>query len=339
MDWGLGHASRLVPIIQELIKLNVRVTIAGNGQSLEILKLEFPNLKTEEIPGFSPSYSKGNSQSFRLLSQLPAFKKSILQDQEWVKKNENRFDGIISDNRYGIRSFSIPSVLITHQLNLPPHPLKRLAQLFLNRYLVDFNEIWVPDYPSPDSITGVLSQNSKLKSEVNFIGLLSRFNHVTKEKGSNILCILSGPEPQRTVLENELIRSASHLENITLVRGTRNKMESKPPFWKVVDLCTGDELAELLKTSEIIIARNGYSTVMDLMVSGKKGVLIPTPGQTEQEYLATIPTLRRRFSIIKSVESLEEALDFERLRPLPEPVKRNTLIEIKIKEWLLKLRK
>ena len=104
-----------------------------------------------------------------------------------------------------------------------------------------------------------------------------------------LLVLLSGPEPQRTSFEQLIIQQLNPLPlTSVLVRGTPGEgpeTESKGNL-HIFSHLLGEQLLQLMIRAKIVVCRSGYSTIMDLVTVGKKAILVPTPGQTEQEYLA-----------------------------------------------------
>jgi len=294
LDWGLGHASRCIPIIRELLKNNCEVMVGGSGDSLILLKNEFPVLKFFTLASYSPVYSTSSSLVWKMGQQLFKFIKAINQEHRQVEqlvKNE-KIDLLISDNRYGCWSRNTKSIIITHQLTiLLPREVKWMEGFvnYVNHYLINkFNECWVPDYDGSESLAGILSQSDKLK--VKYIGPLSRFQEKENndKKLFDILIVLSGPEPQRSILEEILLRKlANSNKSVGLVRGIPSDEGKKTKGnITVFDSLNSKDLFSMISQSDLLISRSGYSTVMDLFVLGGKVVFIPTPGQPEQEYLA-----------------------------------------------------
>ncbi|OFX27772.1 MAG: hypothetical protein A2033_14930, partial [Bacteroidetes bacterium GWA2_31_9] len=299
LDWGLGHASRDIPIVQKLIELGHEVIIAGSGNSLLLLKTEFPQLKSIYLPSFNIKYSKGKSQLFRIILSTPRFIYRIVNEKKILKNiiKEHNIAIVISDNRYGLHNPNCLSVLITHQLRIKiPKSIsfvEKLLQKINYNFIEKFDECWIPDYESEHNISGELAHPETLPSNVKFIGHLSRFeksfNDFGNIKENDILVILSGPEPQRSILEKILIKQVSEIDSKAIfVRGVNefsNNIENAEniEFIKFADSKT---ISSLIKCSKIIISRAGYSTIMDLVALSKSAILIPTPGQTEQEYLA-----------------------------------------------------
>jgi UDP-N-acetylglucosamine:LPS N-acetylglucosamine transferase len=297
LDWGLGHATRCVPVINELQRRGHSVFIAGSGRSLDLLKIEFPAGKFFEIASYNIEYSR--SLVVGLMLKTPALLSVIKKEHEQVAGivQKEKIDFIISDNRYGCYHKSIPSAIITHQLSIRASVLSPIVNHFNKKFIARFNECWVPDTPD-HQLSGQLSINPKIASK--FIGPLSRLarrpgsakaqqvgttQHSNRANTFGLLALVSGPEPQRTVLESLLIH---HLPgsgmSYRLVRGLPNEQGKTDEH--TFNHLSADKLSALIAAADIIISRPGYSTIMDLAALKKKAIFVPTPGQTEQLYLA-----------------------------------------------------
>ncbi|MCQ2227574.1 MAG: hypothetical protein MJZ01_06690 [Bacteroidales bacterium] len=296
LDWGLGHASRLSPVVQHYLSNGDEVVIAGQGRSLMLLQSDFPTLKNLQLKSFSPRFCKKAPQWLAISLQLPVFFWRIISEYRETRKivaNEN-IDLIISDNRYGVRSRQCKSILITHQLS---PKAASWAPVWFNTVLArgiawfanSFDEIWIPDEkPFPDGLAGDLANPRFIKTKVKTIGLLSRLkaSGITTHNISH-LAIISGPEPQRTIFENK-IASLFQKKNgpKVIIRGiTENQCESEENGIKMINSANPEQLSELISAAENIYCRSGYSTIMDLRALGRQAFLCPTPGQAEQEYL------------------------------------------------------
>jgi uncharacterized protein (TIGR00661 family) len=294
LDWGLGHATRCVPVINCLLKNNCRVSIAGNGASLTLLKQEFPQLSFYELPSYNVKYPAHGFFFTYLFFQSPRIFRAINLERKQVEKLviENQIDAIISDNRYGCYSEKVPSVFITHQLNIQLSALLRWIKIavdYMNHHFIKkFDTCWVPDFPD-SRLSGKLSEAGKLK--VRFTGAISRFclSDVAVES-ELVVGLVSGPEPQREIFEKLLIREFKILNRPCLIVRGLPKLTAEKVSDGNLTLIThapANEMERIISKAEIIIARSGYSTIMDLYALRKKRVIfIPTPGQTEQEYLA-----------------------------------------------------
>ena len=316
LDWGLGHATRCIPIIRELLKQDCEVLLAGEGAQEILLKREFPRLLFIPLCGYRIRYSKTSAGlAFQILRQIPKINKSIRLEHEWLKEAVKKYqlDGIISDNRYGLYHDSLFCVFITHQLRVKTNWggwSERILRKMNFHYIEQFSECWVPDNETGNNLAGALSHtDKKIRIPLHYIGWLSRFEKSEQEmKRGHLLFLLSGPEPQRTVFENLVIdQIVRYNGSATVVRGLPNDESTIPSTHtiKFYNHLAADELGTEMEKAEYIIARSGYSTIMDIVRLQKKSMLIPTPGQTEQEYLArslsekkiTLSLMQKDFSL------------------------------------------
>jgi uncharacterized protein (TIGR00661 family) len=295
LDWGLGHATRCIPIIRALIASDYEVILAAEGSQAHLLQTEFPALEILPLAGYRVKYSKRKwGLPFKLFIQLPRLYRIIKKENRWLSAiiDQHHIDLVISDNRYGLFSRKIPCIFITHQLTIkaPFVWLERIIQRFNYHYIHQYNSCWVPDIAGNFNAAGLLSHPVILPdTNVHYIGLLSRFQMKVATEKYKYCILLSGPEPQRTLLENTLLAGLSKVaEKILLVRGKPGSKEilETPGHIEVKNHLPGPALQQALLESEYVISRSGYTTVMELLSLQKKSVLIPTPGQTEQEYLA-----------------------------------------------------
>ena len=302
LDWGLGHATRIIPIIRELLVQGCEVWLAGEGAQEHLLKTEFPQLPFLNLPGYRIHYAKTKKGLlWKMIQQGPKMRRAILYEHQWLKRvvKENCFDAIISDNRYGLYHSEITSIFITHQLNIKSFAGKWSERILQNRnykYINRFTECWVPDEESKNNLAGELSHPAiKPVVPVQYIGLLSRFDSSSPPGGGDgglkgqLLIILSGPEPQRSILEDKIINEISHYNGTaTIVRGLPGSSSLIPSSNMIhfYNHLPADQLKKEMLKAEYVISRCGYSTIMDLQKLQKKSILIPTPGQTEQEYLS-----------------------------------------------------
>lgn len=293
LNWGLGHATRCMPIINELLRQGAEVILASDGRAYHLLRKEYPQLLVLELPPYEVSYQTANMM-LNIAPQLPKIIKAIAEEHKAIQKivKTHQIDAIISDNRYGCLSDAAYSVFLTHQLNIKiPVPFFKTAVAFFNKQFISrFDECWIPDFEGEkESLSGTLSQNNGIKN-ISYLGALTRMQHYEIPKKYNVLIILSGPEPQRTILEDLLTNQAKMLPHLTimLVKGKTNESNEGVMYNNLTlqNYMTSQELNQAILASEVVVTRSGYSTIMDLAVLGKPAILIPTPGQTEQEYLA-----------------------------------------------------
>lgn len=296
LDWGLGHATRCIPIINILTKQGVKVTLAGEGPVVKILQTAAPGLTVLPLKGYRVSYSKNSRFLFlKLLIQAPKVLAAIMHERRWLKRivKEKNIDAVISDNRFGLHHPHIPSVFITHQLSIQTGNtiFDALAQKINYHFIRQFDECWVPDFEGKPNLAGKLSHPGIWPGiTVKYTGFLSRFRFRETGIKVELLVMLSGPEPQRSIFEKLLLPQLQQFPGKkVLIRGL--PMEEKIPVTKnnqliIYNHLPAEELNELILQSRQVLARCGYSTVMDLVSLKKKAILVPTPGQTEQEYLA-----------------------------------------------------
>lgn len=294
LPWGLGHAARCIPLISELLQKNCNIIIGASGETKTLLSLQFPQLQIITHKGYSIKYS--NSKfffPFKILLQIPGILNSIITEHRQLKSliNTYNIDVIISDNRPGLFNKDVHSIYITHQLKIKTGG--SLAEKVSNKihdfFIKKFDECWVPDNEN-NFCAGELSKNHGLKN-VKYIGPISRFiNTEIEERKYKIIVVLSGPEPQRTILENLLLKQLNEINyEVFFVRGSNIPMayQNKNKLVEIVNILNSENLNEKIQQSNIVICRSGYTSIMDLIKLKKKAILIATPGQTEQEYLAS----------------------------------------------------
>ena len=295
MDWGLGHATRCIPLISYLIELGWEVNLAAEGNTKALLTREFPQLKVIPLKGYRISYPrKGILFIPKIILQVPKIIHAIRNEHQWLDQqlNTKQWDLIISDNRYGLFTTRTRTIFITHQLGIISG-LGRMGDWLLRTILYQwinrFNVCWIPDVTGAPNIAGKLSHPLTMPNHHAFIGPLSRLSKARPLAEDHLLVLLSGPEPQRTILEKKLIDQLSNTaESVVFVRGLPSSAplimnRGRIRFENHLD---ADALSNLLSTAKAVICRSGYSSVMDMLKLKKRALLIPTPGQTEQVYLA-----------------------------------------------------
>lgn len=296
LDWGLGHATRCIPIIRYLQQKECEVVLAADGAATSLLAAEFPGISIRTLKGYSIRYNSGSSLFGSMLLQLPRIFSSIQQEQLWLKEllEKEQFDIVISDNRPGFWNKQTHCIYITHQLLIHSGKgnwLNLLLQKLHARYMKNFAEVWVPDLQGNKNLAGELSHPSQSLIQPSYLGLLSRLERQdVSEQEYDLTILLSGPEPQRTILEEKmLLQLQSYRGKVLFVRGLPQQDHSALQSYQHIifhDHLPAADLQMVLNSSKLILCRSGYTTLMDLMKLGKKAVLIPTPGQPEQEYLA-----------------------------------------------------
>lgn len=293
INWGLGHATRCVPLITSLEKEGFTPVLASDGAALLLLQKEFPHLQSFSLPSYNITYTTiGTTLKWKMLLQTPSILNTIQKEQNETKKlvAEEIISGIISDNRFGVRHKDIPCAFVTHQLHVLSGKTTFLSSWLHQRIIKKFDECWVPDAPGSENLSGYLGHLKNPKENIKYLGILSRFKKGKFPLLFDYMALLSGPEPQRTLLEKILLKAFEKTSSkILFVRGviSEEAIETSNKNIRIANYLYGTELEKAILSSETIISRSGYSTLMDLAKLEKKVFFIPTPGQPEQEYLAS----------------------------------------------------
>ncbi len=322
LNWGIGHATRLVPIIKELKKKH-KITLAADGKSFFFLKKEFSDINIIKAPKLKIKYSFFRFfMPVKILLIFPKLISFYFKNQKWIKKHiKNRdIDVIISDNRFGFFSKKIKSIFITHQIYIEAKNkiLKKIIFIVNRLNIQKYNECWIPDDKNL-KISGNLSNSAKIKIPCKRIGILSRFNDEkirNKQKKYNFVVIISGPEPQRSIFQKKIINILTKIDAKTLIlTGELSKKHYKKNKNIIIKThLTTSELQKIIISAEIIIARSGYSTIMDLLKLKKTAILVPTPAQTEQEYLANYLHCKKMFFSVEQNKIDKKTLNTFKLK-------------------------
>ena len=306
LNWGLGHATRCIPLVRQHLEQGDEVVLGGDGESLLLLQRHFPQLRVIHLPSLELRYTNNDQQRGFYLRAIPALLRFTIADHYYLRQQLaiEHFDLVISDNRFGLFTRQTRCVYITHQLYVRLPRRLRIFQPFARAVhacvFKRYHEVWVPDYANmEESLAGELCHGGRFDTNVKYIGPLSRFSSsagAPKELRRNseykVVAILSGLEPQRSIFERAILeRYANSSEKVLLVRGKvaeAQTMISRNNITIVASL-SDQALLDAMEQATTIIARSGYSTIMDLAVLGllHKAELYPTPGQSEQEYLAS----------------------------------------------------
>ncbi|TPD68393.1 glycosyltransferase [Flavobacterium microcysteis] len=292
LNWGLGHATRCIPIIEALENNGYIPIIASDGVALQMLQKEFPHLQSLELPSYHIEYAKnGAFFKWKMIKNSPKMIDAILQEKKTIRQWIDEYDiaGIISDNRLGVYSKKIPSVFITHQLNVLTGNTTWISSKVHQHIIKKFNQCWIPDVETKPNLSGKLGHLENPEENIKYIGPLSRLHRKPTDKKYDLMVILSGPEPQRGMLEAQLTQEMGQFKGkVVFIKG---KIEPEQKIEQVSNVTyynfmNTEQLENTFNESEIVLCRSGYTTIMDLAQLGKKAFFIPTPGQYEQEYLA-----------------------------------------------------
>ncbi len=343
LNWGLGHATRCMPIIDGLLERNCQVILASDGRAFKLLQSEYPKLSCIELNSYDIHYQKNGSFVRSILMQFPKILGNIRKEHHQLQEliEQQNISAVISDNRYGCYSDLIPSVFVSHQLaiKMPAHlrwlepQVYRTNHWFINK----FDGCWIPDFDGENNLSGTLARDFD-RDKFTYLGPLSRLNKLRDQEQLHDICaVLSGPEPQRSILEEKLLKQLLNSPHrAVVVRGITesNHRQQLSDRLSLVDHMTSLELEATMRASGLIIARSGYSTIMDLAALQKPAILIPTPGQTEQEYLANRLSEQNYFvQQSQSSFQLEKAVK-EVPATKPPSTPENNLLEKALDHWL-----
>ncbi|MCE2772801.1 MAG: glycosyltransferase [Bacteroidetes bacterium] len=314
LNWGLGHASRSVPVIRVLQEHGAEVILAAEGRARKLWELEFKNAVFSDIPEYTIRFPEHAYLSWSLFSQLPQLLRQIQHEQDHVEfaVRQMGIHYVISDNRFGFYSKQVPSVYITHQLQVKSAFGSILPSCWHRAVMNKFDAVWVPDLPGEDNLSGELGHDSRVKN-VKYIGPQTRLKQVTANELIDTLTICSGPEPMRSQLEqyvvNEL-RNCPGKHVMVLGKSELSRERQQVGNIAIYNYAHDQLLSQLISNAKVIISRTGYSTLCDVAQFGKSFIGIPTPGQTEQEYLGRYLKTKGITIMDGSSESLRQAVQF-----------------------------
>lgn len=292
LNWGLGHASRSLPLIRQYLNLGHEVICASDGEALTMLRKELKDQVVLELPGYGILY-ESRFMPINMLRHSAGMLKTIRTEHELTKAivARHQIDCIVSDNRYGCYHPDLPSALITHQLQV--FTGNSILDIYIRRqirtWFKKFNEVWIPDEVPPGNITGDLSGIDTSPIAKHYLGTISELNAHPATGRYNAVAVISGPEPQRTNFEQLVTKQLLEMPGqYAIVRGKPDEkaIVRNEGNLTIYPYLTRSELSALLNETTIVISRSGYTTLMDLARTGHKAILCPTPGQYEQVYLA-----------------------------------------------------
>ena len=296
LDWGLGHATRCIPLVRSLVSRGHEVMIAGDNG---LIREAFPGIPSLSLTPYNMTYA---ASPLGLALKFPAMISRVLRRSRKERLelealiDKHRIEVVITDQRFGCHSPKVISIYLTHQLCVKtPRGLGFLEPLMARglRYAANrFNEVWIPDFPGGANLTGDLTRKYALPRRYRFIGPLSRFGYGNKRSGeaekTDLLIMISGPEPQRALFEKQVLpQVAGFAGRATVLLGRPGTAVAGefPPNISVFPHLPISRISGLILGAKAIVCRGGYTTIMELFSLKKKALLVPTPGQSEQEYL------------------------------------------------------
>ena len=298
LNMGLGHATRSLSLIRGMHERGWRIVLASSGRALWLLQKECPWGRFAELPDYSIRYARGSWLLPKLSVQIPRVLQRIVQEHRAVTGLVRRFrpELIVSDHRYGVWHPQVPSVFLSHQIRfaMPPGlswlaPLPALFNRYFHRF---FARVLIPDEPQSGRgrLSGDLSRPLVQDSRYHFIGILSSVKWHDGQQDIDVLVSISGPEPQRSLFEQKVLSQIGQIPGrrvVFLGKSETAEVRRLENGWLEIHASPPRQLAaQLMNRARKIISRPGYSTLMELAELGKPALFVPTPGQTEQQYLA-----------------------------------------------------
>lgn len=297
LDWGIGHASRCVPIIKLLSERGLNVILGASGRPAAFLRSEFPMLEFIPVEGYNIRYPIHGSMAIQMMKQFPSLQKSIKKEHKLLDTLIDKYEinAVLSDNRFGMWSEKVHSIYMTHQVMIKAPQYLSFTESILyamhRRYISKYDECWIPDIEENNGLSGDLAHKKKAGIPSYFIGPQSRFKEsasTVHEKKYELMFIISGPEPQRSVFENMVLEQLSRSKHTALV--VLGKPELKEPSRLEGNIeihahMNTEEMQRAMLSSDLIVCRPGYTSIMDLSALGRPAAFVSTPGQTEQQYL------------------------------------------------------
>lgn len=322
-DWGLGHATRDKLLILELLKKGDKVDIIATGRALTLAKEYFgKRCNYFDVPSIHIPYPENSFFVFSFVKNIPKMMKTLDNARKITKQiiKEGKYDKVISDCRYDVYDRVDNSYLINHQLRFKAFAGgQQIAELWLKARMDHFKLVIVPDFEEPN-LSGELSHNMRFfdNSKIRYMGIISHLKKKNMKRDVDYFISLTGPEPQRSILEKKILSDIKNLKGKIVVAGGNpdakvNKSLKNVRFYSYLN---SKQQENMMNRCKFLITRSGYTTIMELAeLDFKKALLIPTPGQTEQEYLADMYEEKRYFHHVHQdkldlVKDLKEAEDF-----------------------------
>ncbi|MBN2223360.1 MAG: hypothetical protein JW765_01655 [Deltaproteobacteria bacterium] len=299
LSWGLGHATRDIPIINDLIARGHTVGVAATGIALELLSLEFPDLEFYNVPDYPSPYTSDGFSITRVVALFPLMVNNIAREHRIISRivRSERYDLVISDNRFGAYTKDVPCLFISHQIRFATpggiESVERMMEVFNGRYHRHFERVIVPDNPpGPRSLSGKLGYARRpfTKRRAYSAGILTDIRKQDVPQDIDYLVSISGPKVTKDALKKIIVEQIGGIsgKKVILLGDPASAFEERLDDDTLMKShADRHEMADLMNRAEFVITRSGYTTVMELAELEKKDLLfIPTPGQTEQEYLS-----------------------------------------------------
>ncbi|MDN5865684.1 MAG: hypothetical protein L0I62_10825 [Gammaproteobacteria bacterium] len=300
-DWGLGHASRSLVLIRALVERGDAVTILMEpSDGMRLLQNELGEscefYPYRDIP---KPFSRWPAMFYiRMSLSMPWVSVHFKLEHRLTERlvRERGFDLVVSDSRFGVWSHEVPSYCIFHSLRqMMPRPLlafEKPVEWGQRNLLRHYEKILIPDAEENGGLSGKLGHDPALdwgEGRLVYLGPLADVVRPDTAEDIDYFFSVSGIEPQRGLFEERVRAALPELKGriaVTLGRPELAGEKSEQCGATVYGYLDREHQAQMLNRSRVIITRSGYTTLMELAVLGKRALFVPTPGQSEQEYLA-----------------------------------------------------
>ena len=292
LNWGVGHATRSIPIIKNYLDQGNKVILFSDGEAENMLRNSFPTLTIHTLPSYKIQYKSKNFLFLFIILQSFTRFWIIWREQLHMRRYQKLYqpNAVISDNRYGCYLKGLKNYLISHQLKLVTDDvIERLSQKFVDILLKPFDELWIPDIESVKLSAAMTDVNISIpKRWIGFPDL--KLVKDAPAENIELLVLLSGPEPRRTELEKKYLNVIATLPyKVVFIAGNFSQGYKLTETHNCIhhSRMKYEETLQYIARAERIVCRSGYSTLIDLYILEKKNIIcVPTAGQPEQEYLA-----------------------------------------------------
>ena len=350
LEWGLGHATRCVPVVREFLRAGAEVELAVVKANASFFREVFPDLRQRLAPSYNIVYPKhGYNMAFWLLKNSLHLNAVMRYEHHFAEEMVARhgYDVLFSDNRFAFYSKNAYSIYMTHQRRIAfPQAFtafEGIGTMWHSNVMRKFDEVWVPDMEFFPGLAGSLSHSGATPGDkpMRFVGALSRIADAgpastsaipsaSKAPKYKVVAVVSGVEPARTQFEQQLRESLAEIPGPHMMILGKPSVEYKT--WRDGNIefhthLPTEAFANAVRNADYVVSRGGYSTVMDMAELGAKCIFVPTPGQFEQIVLAH--DLSKAGYAVEipadklSAETLAKA--FESCAKFPPPVKQGLL--------------
>ncbi|MEK6968538.1 MAG: glycosyltransferase [Nanoarchaeota archaeon] len=333
-NYGLGHATRMLPVIMKLIEQGEKVTIVAKGNSLLMLKNELGDASNYELMQYEVplKFSDKGFSMFETLKAGPSFISLISSQKKWLENfsAKEKIDRVIADGEIGYHLKNKKSFFVNNQLRLLPGSLLGDGtELLTDVFSKGFEKVIVPDDEN-GTLGGLLTSKTRFydKKRLAYVGILSSIRKKNVVRNVDYFISISGPGISKEVFTRQVMEQLHLLKGkvvVALGRPDLKEIASKGNA-KIYPYLNRKQQESFLNKAKLVISRSGYTTMMELAEIDKKAFFIPTLNHPEQEYLAKFQKNSGRFHYSKQdsfnfKEDIDEAKQYPGFKNVPKTKK------------------